>query len=275
MNDMIDRANIWMHEGNSIASERISGVNDNMTASHYHEFYEIYYLESGERYHLMDEELYKVTAGQFIIFKPYQMHRSYGDENMPFSRLLTYFNEDSIEEVEIKKIMNDMVGVYQFSSDKNAEFYQLLTNLLKEQEERKDFYTLNMKSLLNQILVLLVRSKLQKRDIYSDNRITKIISYIHRNYRNKITTEDLAKEFFISKWHLCREFKNYTNITIIQYINYTRIIEAQKLLLEDTKNITEISSEVGFDSMTHFERVFKQIVGITPTQFKTKKYRKY
>ncbi len=270
---MIDRANIWMHEGNSIASERISGVNDNMIASHYHEFYEIYYLESGERYHFMDEELYKLTAGQFIIFKPYQLHHSYGEQNMPFSRILIYFNEDSIEVEEIRKIMDDMVGVYQFSSDKNAEFYQLLTTLLKEQEERIEFYMSNMKSLLNQILVLLVRSKLAKRDVYSDNRITRIISYIHQNYRKKISTEDLAKEFFISKWHLCREFKNYMHITIIQYINYTRITEAQKLLLEGTKSITEISSEVGFDSMTHFERVFKQIVGITPTQFKTRKSR--
>lgn len=268
---MIDRANIWMKEGSCIASERISGVNDNMTASHYHEFYEIYYLESGERYHLIDEELYKVTAGQFIIFKPYQLHRSYGEENMAFSRILIYFNDEIIDAVEIKKVMNELVGVYQFNSDKNVEFYQLLTNLLKEQEERKEFYKSNMKSLLNQILVLLVRSKLQKQVVFNNNRITKIISYIHQNYRNKITTEGLAKEFFISKWHLCREFKNYTNITIIQYINYTRIIEAQKLLLEDTKSITEISSDVGFDSMTHFERVFKQIVGRTPTQFKNKK----
>lgn len=271
---MIDRANIWMHEGKHIAAERISGVNDNMTASHYHEFYEIYYLESGERYHLMDEELYKVTAGQFIIFKPYQLHHSYGEENMPFSRILIYFNEDSIESQEIKEMMNQMAGVYQYSSDKNAEFYQLLTQLLQEQEEEKEFYMSNMRSLLNQILVLLVRSKLQKRDIYNDNRITQVISYIHQNYRDKITTEELAKKFYISKWHLCREFKYYTHITIIQYINYTRIIEAQKLLLEGSKSITTISSEVGFDSMTHFERVFKQIVGVTPTQFKTRKHQR-
>lgn len=269
---MIDRANICMQEGSLIATERVSGVNDNMTASHYHEFYEIYYLESGERYHLMDEELYKVTPGQFIIFKPYQLHHSYGEENVPFSRLLLYFTEDSVESDKMRILIKEMAGVYQLDKNKNIEFYQLLTKLLKEQEEKQEFYDMNMKSILNQLLIMLMRSSIQKKNAYDNNRITQIISYINRNYMRKISTEDLAKEFYISKWHLCREFKQCTHLTIIQYINYTRIIEAQKLLLEGKKNITVISSEVGFDSMTHFERVFKQIVGATPTQYKLSKH---
>ena len=46
---MIDQAGILMAQGLGIASERIQGVNDNMSQSHYHEYYEIYYLEAGER----------------------------------------------------------------------------------------------------------------------------------------------------------------------------------------------------------------------------------
>ena len=51
---MIDQAGILMAQGLGIASERIQGVNDNMSQSHYHEYYEIYYLEAGERFHMVE-----------------------------------------------------------------------------------------------------------------------------------------------------------------------------------------------------------------------------
>ena len=62
-----------------------------MSQSHYHEYYEIYYLEAGERFHMVEDKLYKMEAGEFIIFPPYVMHHSYGAENMPFKRVLLYF----------------------------------------------------------------------------------------------------------------------------------------------------------------------------------------
>ena len=54
---MIDQAGILMAQGLGIASERIQGVNDNMSQSHYHEYYEIYYLEAGERFHMVEDQL--------------------------------------------------------------------------------------------------------------------------------------------------------------------------------------------------------------------------
>ena len=77
---MIDQAGILMAQGSGIACERIQGVNDNMSQSHYHEYYEIYYLEAGERFHMVEDKLYKMEAGEFIIFPPYVMHHSYGAE---------------------------------------------------------------------------------------------------------------------------------------------------------------------------------------------------
>ena len=56
---MIDQAGILMAQGSGIACERIQGVNDNMSQSHYHEYYEIYYLEAGERFHMVEDKLYK------------------------------------------------------------------------------------------------------------------------------------------------------------------------------------------------------------------------
>ena len=67
---MIDVAQNLMSLGESIAAAHTASVNDNMTRSHYHDYYELYFLDNGERYHYIDDKLYKTEAGDCIIFPP-------------------------------------------------------------------------------------------------------------------------------------------------------------------------------------------------------------
>lgn len=267
---MIDRANEVMKQGNKAAAERISGINDNMTVYHYHEFYELYYLEEGERYHLLGGEVYKLTPGQFIIFKPYQMHRSFSKRNTRFSRLLVYFEEELLETEKLRILMEDNYGVFELEPKERIHFYDLLCATLKQDVEN-EYYEVSMKCLINQLVILLLLSKKEKMKRYKNTRINNVISYMNENYQKKLSTQELADVCYVSKYHLCREFKKVTNLTIIQYINSIRIMHAQKLLLEGESSITHIGSEVGFDSIIHFERIFKQIVGCTPTQYRKNK----
>ena len=73
---MLDQAGIMMAQGNTIACERVSGVNDNMEKNHYHDYYEIYFLESGERCQIMQNNLYTMQPGELILFSPYVLHLS-------------------------------------------------------------------------------------------------------------------------------------------------------------------------------------------------------
>ena len=84
---MIDHANYRIAQGQPIAIQRAQGVNDNMKKPHYHEFYELYYLESGSRIHMADDLLLRIGPGDFLLFPPYSMHYSYGEKDMPFQRL--------------------------------------------------------------------------------------------------------------------------------------------------------------------------------------------
>jgi AraC-like DNA-binding protein len=261
---MIDNARSMLEEGRHIASERIAGVNDNLHISHYHEFYEIYYLESGERYHLIEDQLYHLTPGQFIIFKPYMLHRSYGDKDMPFCRLLIYFRSGALLSPKLDAVMQAASGAYQLSAQDNTIFYQCMNRILLEQKSPQQFHAEYLSSLLNTMLIHLLRSKKDPVEQNKKNRVTKVISYLSKHYAESMSLQELSRQFYVSPYHLCREFKLYANVTIIQYLNAVRIIEAQKMLLSTKKSITQISSEVGFDSITHFERVFKKITGSTP-----------
>ena len=128
---MIDQAGIMMAQGSPIACERIQGVNDNMAKSHYHEYYELYYLESGERYHMIHDRLYKIYPGEFLIFPPYVMHHSYGEENVPFKRILLYFRKDQVEEAGLIRLLDEGTGVYKPALRSRQMIHRMLGELME------------------------------------------------------------------------------------------------------------------------------------------------
>lgn len=267
---MIDYAQKRMKNGEMSAAERVSGMNDNMVSSHYHEFYELYYLESGQRYHLINDSMYLIEGGQFLLFEPYVLHHSCGDKDVPFSRLIVYFREDEILSNELNQALNGASGAYRLQKAEAKQAYQLMNLINLEKQNPQQYSNEYCKSLLNMMLIILFRNKRQKLKQAQKNQITGIISYINANYMNDLSVNEIAAHFYISPFYLCREFKKYTNSTIVQYINKTRIINAQRLLYCSDDNITNISMNTGFSSVSHFGRVFKEVTGFTPTSWRKK-----
>ena len=265
---MIDQAGIMMAQGRSIASERIQGVNDNMSKSHYHDYFELYYLEEGERYHMIQDRLYNIHSGEFVIFSPYVMHHSYGEENVPFRRILLYFRREDVCSAALLKALEKGTGVYKPEQKEKQALHRMLDDMLKEQDKPQAYSEDYTHTLLNMILLTIIRNiqtpvKPEKR-----NRITDVISYIHKNYQEDISIDQLAQMSYVSPYYLCREFKRFTNSTIIQYVNVTRVMNAQRMFMETDKNITEISRDTGFSNITHFNRVFKNVMGMTPSNYR-------
>ena len=95
-------------------------------------------------------------------------------------------------------------------------------------------------------------------------KMRRIVRYVQDNYAEDLSLDDICARFFISKSHLCREFKAYTGSTFVEYVNSIRILHAQRLFLESKQNISEIAKATGFSSLTHFERVFYKVVGQSP-----------
>ncbi len=267
---MLDQAGIMMAQGRQIACERISGVNDNMSQAHYHNYYEIYYLEGGGRYQRLQDELYTLSPGELMLFSPYIMHFSYGAQDMPFKRIILYFHKDEVESQELLDALNAGNGMYSPGHRERQAIHQLMELLLREQDDPGEFHQNYQHMLLNLLLLNIARQKKVQvqTKLEEKNRIQQVIHYIHNHYHEDIRLEQLAQLFFISPYYLCREFKEYTNSTIIQYINVTRIMNAQRKFMETNKNITEISRETGFSNLTHFNRVFKSVTGMTPSGYR-------
>lgn len=100
-------------------------------------------------------------------------------------------------------------------------------------------------------------------------RMGTIYDYINENYDKKSNVNEIAQIVSLSTPAFCRYFKKQTNMTFTDFMNNYRINQAKLLLLQNSC-ITEICFQVGFESLSYFNKLFKQHVGETPSEFKKK-----
>lgn len=100
-------------------------------------------------------------------------------------------------------------------------------------------------------------------------RMGTIYDYIHENYDKKPNVNEIATIVSLSTPAFCRYFKKQTNMTFTDFVNNYRINQAKLFLLKES-SITEVCFQVGFESLSYFNKLFKQYVGETPSEFRKK-----
>ncbi|UWX58815.1 AraC family transcriptional regulator [Chryseobacterium oranimense] len=100
-------------------------------------------------------------------------------------------------------------------------------------------------------------------------RMGTIYDYIHENYDKKPNVNEIAKIVSLSTPAFCRYFKKQTNMTFTDFVNNYRISQAKIFLLKDY-SVTEVCFQVGFESLSYFNKLFKQHTGETPSEFRKK-----
>lgn len=98
--------------------------------------------------------------------------------------------------------------------------------------------------------------------------ITKAKAFIEQNHSEDLSLGAVAKAVNTSTFYFCKMFKKATGINFTEYVSRVRIEKSKNLLLNPNLRVSEIAYEVGFQSLTHFNRVFKKIVGQSPTEYR-------
>ena len=98
--------------------------------------------------------------------------------------------------------------------------------------------------------------------------ISRAKSYIQTNQNEDLSLGQVAKAVNTSTFYFCKMFKKATGLNFTEYLSRVRIEKAKNLLLNPNLRISEIAFEVGFQSLTHFNRVFKKMVGQSPTEYR-------
>jgi AraC-like DNA-binding protein len=92
--------------------------------------------------------------------------------------------------------------------------------------------------------------------------------FIESHQQDEISLKEVARAVNTSTYYFCKMFKKATGMTFTQNLSFVRIGQAKKMLLNPHLRVSEIAFQIGFKSLTHFNRVFKQCTGQTPSDYR-------
>ena len=98
--------------------------------------------------------------------------------------------------------------------------------------------------------------------------ISRAKEYIHDHHTEEISLGQVAKAVNTSTFYFCKIFRKRTGINFTDYVSRIRIEKSKNLLLNPNLRVSEIAFEVGFQSLTHFNRVFKKLLDESPTAYR-------
>jgi len=232
-----------------------------MRDMHVHRTYELYYLINGDREYFIEDRFFTVKEGDLVLIPKNVMHRTGGSGGL---RFLMHFTEALLEKyftaTTISTLMNDVPFVFRTDPAQADHILSILNTMLDEYNRLRAEQTPKNEHLLSGYLYQLLFTMAYTNNTYvhqnaPDNRITQIIQYIGKNYNHINDIEQIAEHFFISKYHLCRTFKQATGITVQEYVRRKRLTLVSELKKEG-KNLTEASNLAGFKNYSSFYRSY-------------------
>lgn len=94
--------------------------------------------------------------------------------------------------------------------------------------------------------------------------------YIHAHLAEPMTLDAVAAAVNVSPFHFCKVFKRATGLTFTDFVNRARVEKAKRMLMKPAARITEVAYDVGFQSLSHFNRSFRRIASESPTEFRSR-----
>ena len=239
---------------------------------HSHHEYEIYMFLEGNCYYVVEGRRYDLTPGDVIIIRKHEMHRVFHTSVARYHSLVffvypEFFKENGCEEYE--------QAFLDYGKDNKIDSSTVFTSGLQDAIDRLKKYSANykdndspvVKSTLIELLYIINGIKSFEKPIKTNQAIKNVINYLNKNFTGEVNLDLLADKFFISKFHLCRLFKQSTGLTVQEYIRRKRLTLAMELK-NDGLTLTEAAEKAGFNDYTSFYRYYKKRYKTPPKEIK-------
>lgn len=233
---------------------------------HTHNECELYINISGDISFLVENKLYHLSHGDVIIARPGEQHHCIYRSSKPHKLLWILFDcskNHEILDVLQEDFYENFISPQEDLRDELLELcFALHRNLLSEEERIYAFF---------RIFAILKKSKKIGSGQQSElpREIQDMINYIDLHITESITVKSIARELFISHSTLERKFKEWLDMTPLEFIKAKKMLLATKML-RDGKSVLETAISVGYNDSSYFIELFKQYYGITPYQYKKK-----
>lgn len=225
---------------------------------HLHSSFEFVTVTDGEMLVNVDKKQYYLKDGEALLIFPNQMHSLSTPEHS--RHLLCIFSP---------KLVQAYSNVFLAKRPVDHKFYpdSFYIKQLSEFVYRKS--SLKAKGLLYSLC-----DEFDSNAVYTDhdsekeNLLLKIFQFVETNYNKTCTLDALSEHISYHSVYLSRYFKRCTGLSYTDYVNRYRVNEAGYILKNSDTNILQIAYDCGFESLRSFNRNFKSIMGVTPSEFR-------
>ena len=235
--------------------------------------YQLLYIAAGkgEFYFKGSKEPTIVTKGNMVLFRPGEPQVYYYYAVDKTEVYWVHFTGWKVEEYLKRYELPSHENVFYtgVSHDYPWIYNQMIRELQIQRVNYEDMISLYMHHIFISINRYIKEGRETKNDTISD--VERAAHYFKENYNKQISIEQYADEHLMSVNWFIHSFKNVMKMSPMQYIISLRIATAKGYLENSTKNIAEISNEVGYDNALYFSRLFRKYTGMTPTEYRKKK----
>lgn len=232
--------------------------------------YLFFIVLSGSGYVSYDGGRFNITSGDCVWLdctKPYSHESSAND---PWSLMWVHFYGREVPYFYSNFLKHSRS--FLFHPENTIVFTDILQHIYQIHSSKTSLMELFANRCLTDLITLCFSENIEgSREISSiPEKLKQINDYLEDNYSEKINLEDLSSRFYISKFHLSREYKKIYGVTIGSDLTSKRISHAKSMLRFSDASIENIAFDCGFQNAGYFIKVFKKYENMTPLEYRRK-----
>lgn len=247
---------------------------------HHHDFYEVYFLLSGDVTYTIESRLYQVMPGEMLLINPRELHQVCIRPKMSTYERYTLWVDPQL----LRRLSTERTDLFRCFDPGRPNYGNLLRLKPEEQQLIRSLFErlwqeydspsygsdLLRESLLAQLLVAVNRMAEQgdeRFEPYLSNRlVTAAVEYINQHYGETLSLDLLAERCYVSKYHLSHEFNRQVGTSVHRYILKKRLLNARQLMAEG-ESPSRVYSRCGFGDYAGFYRAFRSEYGVGPREY--------
>ena len=243
---------------------------------HHHDFYEVYYLISGQVEYWVDGRIIRMEPGDLLLINPMELHRPLASQGTMYERFVLWINREFLEGLEgrlnscFDTSLPSHTHLLRPGQSERAALMSRLGEIVQEAYSRDFGSQVSAYGQFLQFMVQLNRLALRTQPKEESEQLSELVRnvlhYISQNLSEELSLEHIAGQFYISKYHLSHAFSREVGVSVYRYIMLRRLLMARQLLSAG-ESAKQVCRNCGFSDYTSFYRAFKSEYGISPREF--------
>ena len=235
---------------------------------HWHNYYEvIIYIDSNGKCNLNGND-YIIEDTCLFMLTPKDFHHITLDGAEKSSSIVVAFTENAVDPALLSGITKNALVMY----DVPKSVIELAYMMLGTFESRNAYRKQQLEHLLNSFLIELLNrgTSVEEASIELNPIVRSVVSYVITNPSADLTLDNISKMFGLSPAYFSALFSSNAGITYKKYVTSIRMDHAKRLLEDGNLSVLDVGLECGYNTHSQFIRVFKDTVGVTPSEYKKK-----